>query len=77
MTVIATGFGDRFDMEKGRAEQKVTRLQDLGRVNLETPTFVRRAEQPEPRRVPVRQASFISEEDDQYDIPTFLRKSVD
>ncbi|MBP1727963.1 MAG: cell division protein FtsZ [Deltaproteobacteria bacterium] len=77
VTAIATGFGDRFDMEKGRSEKTVTRLQDVPR-SLETPTYIRRAEQPEARRAPVTKApSFLVEEDDQYDIPTFLRKSVD
>jgi cell division protein FtsZ len=77
VTAIATGFGDRFDVEKGRSEKTVTRLQDVPR-NLETPTYIRRAEQQEPRRAPVTKApSFLVEEDDQYDIPTFLRKSVD
>ena len=77
VTAIATGFGDRFDMEKGRSEKTVTRLQDVPR-SLETPTYIRRAEQPEARRAPVTKApGFLVEEDDQYDIPTFLRKSVD
>jgi len=77
VTAIATGFGDRFDMEKGRCEKTVTRLQEIPR-SLETPTYIRRAEQPEPRRAPATRApSFLVEEDDQYDIPTFLRKSVD
>jgi cell division protein FtsZ len=77
VTAIATGFGDRFDMEKGRSEKTVTRLQDVPR-SLETPTYIRRAEQPEARRTPVTKApGFLVEEDDQYDIPTFLRKSVD
>jgi len=77
VTAIATGFGDRFDMEKGRSEKTVTRLQDVPR-SLETPTYIRRAEQPEARRAPATRApSFLVEEDDQYDIPTFLRKSVD
>lgn len=76
VTAIATGFGDRFDMEKGRVE-KVSRIQDLVKVNIDTPTFIRKTDQ-DPRRSPVsRQPSFLTEEDDQFDIPTFLRKSVD
>ena len=47
------------------------------RVDLDKPTFVRKTE-PDPRRSPVsRQPSFVMDEDDQFDIPTFLRKSVD
>lgn len=76
VTAIATGFGDRFDMEKGRSEQKVTKLQDVARINLDTPTFVRNSGQDQ-RRTPVAKSTFVMEDDDQYDIPTFLRKSVD
>lgn len=76
VTAIATGFGDRFDVEKGR-DIKVTNLKEVARINLDTPTFVRKTEQ-DPRRSPIaRQPSFLTEEDDQFDIPTFLRKSVD
>jgi len=77
VTAIATGFGDRFDMEKGRSEQKVTKLQDVARINLDTPTFVRNNGQDQRRSTVVKQPSFVMEDDDQYDIPTFLRKSVD
>ena len=77
VTAIATGFGDRFDMDKGRVEPKVARLQDVSRIDLDRPTFERKSEQGQ-RRAPVsRQASFPIDEDDQFDIPTFLRKSVD
>lgn len=75
VTAIATGFGDRFDMEKGRSE-KVTSIKDI-KVNIDTPTFIRKTDQ-DPRRSPVsRQPSFLIDEEDQFDIPTFLRKSVD
>ncbi|HXC92393.1 MAG TPA: cell division protein FtsZ, partial [Geobacteraceae bacterium] len=77
VTAIATGFGDRFDMEKGRSEQKVTKLQDVARINLDTPTFVRNNGQDQRRSTVAKQPSFVMEDDDQYDIPTFLRKSVD
>jgi len=76
VTAIATGFGDRFDMEKGRSEQKVTRLQEV-RIDLDKPTFVRNSEQGQRRTTAVKQPGFMMEDDDQYDIPTFLRKSVD
>jgi len=76
VTAIATGFGDRFDMEKGRSEQKVTRLQEV-RIDLDKPTFVRNSEQGQRRTPAVKQPGFMLEDDDQYDIPTFLRKSVD
>jgi cell division protein FtsZ len=77
VTAIATGFGDRFDMEKGKIE-KVTKLQDVAsRINLDTPTFVRNSGQDQRRSPIVKQSGFVMEDDDQYDIPTFLRKSVD
>jgi len=77
VTAIATGFGDRFDIEKGKIEPKVTRLQGVSRIDLDRPTFERKSEQGQ-RRAPVsRQPSFLIDEDDQFDIPTFLRKSVD
>jgi cell division protein FtsZ len=75
VTAIATGFGDRFDVEKVKT-QNIRSIQDV-RVDLDKPTFVRKTE-PDPRRSPAsRQPSFIMEDDDQFDIPTFLRKSVD
>jgi cell division protein FtsZ len=77
VTAIATGFGDRFDMDKGRVEQKVTKLQDVVRIDLDKPTFVRNSEQGQRRTTIVKQPVFQTEDDDQYDIPTFLRKSVD
>jgi cell division protein FtsZ len=69
---IVTGFGDRFDMEKSHHEaRKVSPIQRP--VNRETPAYLRERERALPR-----QNSFITEEfDEQYDIPTFLRKSVD
>jgi len=75
VTAIATGFGDRFDVEKVKP-QSIRSIQDV-RVDLDKPTFVRKTE-PDPRRSPVsRQPSFVLDEEDQFDIPTFLRKSVD
>ncbi|WP_306536320.1 cell division protein FtsZ [Geobacter sp.] len=76
VTAIATGFGDRFDVEKQRQELKtVTPLGGRQEVNREIPTFIREKQQREPSYN--RQKGFFSDEDDQYDIPTFLRKSVD
>jgi cell division protein FtsZ len=76
VTAIATGFGDRFDMEKGRPETKVANLREI-REDLDKPTFVRNNEQGQRRTPPVKQPNFMMDDDDQYDIPTFLRKSVD
>jgi len=75
VTAIATGFGDRFDVEQAKT-QNIRSIQDV-RVDFDKPTFVRKTE-PDHRRSPVsRQPSFVMDEEDQFDIPTFLRKSVD
>jgi cell division protein FtsZ len=75
ITAIATGFGDRFDLEKGRHELKnVAPLMKQSEINREIPTFIREKQQ---RDTQTRQRSFLMDDEDQYDIPTFLRKSVD
>jgi len=75
ITAIATGFGDRFDLEKGRHELKtVSAIAKQAEINREIPTFIRDKQQ---RDTQVRQRSFLMDDEDQYDIPTFLRKSVD
>jgi cell division protein FtsZ len=84
VTVIATGFGDRFDSEKGRD----LRRSSLPQVEkhapaknvLDIPTYKRDRQQGDyvSRVRPTTTFSTYSEEnEDQYDIPTFLRKSVD
>ncbi len=78
VTAIATGFGDRFDLEKTRQEvrQEMRTLAPAGgrsEINREIPTFIREKQQ----RESLRQRSFMIDEEEQYDIPTFLRKSVD
>lgn len=75
VTAIATGFGDRFDMEKAKVD-KIRSIQDV-RIDLDKPTFVRKIEQDPRRSQATRQPSFLVDEEDQFDIPTFLRKSVD
>ncbi len=76
ITAIATGFGDRFDAEKVHMEKKnVAPL--AGReveINREIPTFIRERQH---RESISRQRTFMMEDEEQYDIPTFLRKSVD
>jgi cell division protein FtsZ len=76
ITAIATGFGDRFDMEKTRSELKSVAVpSSRSEINREIPTFIRDKQQ---RDTQSRQRGFFAdEEEDQYDIPTFLRKSVD
>ncbi|HEY6873030.1 MAG TPA: cell division protein FtsZ [Geobacteraceae bacterium] len=76
ITAIATGFGDRFDVEKVKQEMRsVAPLAGRSEINREVPTFIREKQQ---RETFGRQRGFFAEEEeDQYDIPTFLRKSVD
>ena len=75
VTAIATGFGDRFDLEKGRKELRSVVPPVRTELNREIPTFMRERQQ---RDTFSRQRSFMMEDDEeQYDIPTFLRKSVD
>lgn len=75
ITAIATGFGDRFDLEKSKSELKSVVSPASEEVNREIPTFKRIERQQ--REVPMKQRAFFMDEEDQYDIPTFLRKSVD
>jgi cell division protein FtsZ len=81
VTVIATGFGDRFDAEKVRPGYRNNlTLADKHPVippSLDVPTFQRdRARTENVTRIrPI--VSFTEDDEDQYDIPTFLRKSVD
>ncbi|MDD2337699.1 MAG: cell division protein FtsZ [Geobacteraceae bacterium] len=75
ITAIATGFGDRFDLEKSKNELKSVAPPASEEVNREIPTFKRIERQQ--REVPMKQRAFFMDEEDQYDIPTFLRKSVD
>ncbi|WP_243370044.1 cell division protein FtsZ [Geotalea sp. SG265] len=75
VTAIATGFGDRFDMEKTRQELKSVAPLVRNEINREIPTFIREKQQQ--RETFTRQRSFMIEDEEQYDIPTFLRKSVD
>jgi len=82
VTVIATGFGDRFDTERSRAERGprfLSRFQKKpfpSRKILERPTFIRDKEQSEnvTRVRPAFNPAYLDDNEDQYDIPTFLRK---
>jgi len=83
VTVIATGFGDRFDAERGHkrgfgAIPAIEKPLTSSRSSLDKPTFIRDRQQTENvTRIRPAATSFIEDDDDQYDIPTFLRKSVD
>src|SRR5512138_1841903 len=76
VTAIATGFGDRFDADYARQEgRKVSSLPPRQEVNRDIPAYIRREQQR--RDFYGRQPGLTQEDEDQYDIPTFLRKSVD
>ena len=84
VTVIATGFGDRFDVERGHkrstlgAIPAIEKQASSSRNSLDKPTFIRDRQQTENvTRIRPSASSFIEDDEDQYDIPTFLRKSVD
>ena len=81
VTVIATGFGDRFDTEKGRVFHKnslgIADKNQAIKSPLDRPTFQRDRDKTENVTRIRPTVSFIEEDEDQYDIPTFLRKSVD
>jgi cell division protein FtsZ len=81
VTVIATGFGDHFDVEKSRDVRRnslsLAEKHVVSSVSLDRPTFQRDRERTE-NVTRIRPAvTFIEDDEDQYDIPTFLRKSVD
>ncbi|GAM09505.1 cell division protein FtsZ [Geobacter sp. OR-1] len=75
ITAIATGFGDRFDLAKERQEVRKVSPLVTRRDDRERPAFERLRER---ETTAPRQSSFLVDDfDEQYDIPTFLRKSVD
>lgn len=80
VTAIVTGFGDRFEMQernRGLGQLGAAVAKQPNVINIETPTFMRdRLKSDSPR--PTRHVGSVSfDDEDQYDIPTFLRKSVD
>ena len=79
ITAIATGFGDRFDLEKTKRElkDKVSQIQEKREINRDIPAFIRNRQKQKYEVFSRQQRGFFTDEDDQYDIPTFLRKSVD
>jgi len=81
VTAIVTGFGDRFE-STGQTRTGMSPLTAIHKppkqaVNIDTPTFLRDQKQSDKIR-PVRHVGSVSfDDEDTYDIPTFLRKSVD
>lgn len=80
VTAIVTGFGDRFEMQdrnRGLSSLGLSPSKQQNIINIETPTFIRDRQKTEGVR-PTRHVGAISfEDEDQYEIPTFLRKSLD
>ena len=74
ITAIATGFGASFEKDKRHAEElkKNATTLAMGKVDRDLPTFIR-----ERQKVAPRSFGSAASEEEQYDIPTFLRKRVD
>ncbi len=74
ITAIATGFGTAFEQTKRTEDELKAQAMNIPprNPNRDTPTFLRDRKQQSPRSM--RQP--MSEEDE-YDIPTFIRKRVD
>jgi cell division protein FtsZ len=81
VTAIVTGFGDSFEAtERGRGgftPLSIMPNKPSNASNIDRPTFIRDREKNDNPR-PTRHVGTISfDDEDAYDIPTFLRKSVD
>ncbi len=74
ITAIATGFGDSFEKNKCHLKNlKSDAAKMIGsRVDLDVPTIIRNQQ-----RDAARSMRMQGRQDDEYDIPTFLRKRID
>ncbi|MFO7831580.1 MAG: cell division protein FtsZ [Desulfuromonadaceae bacterium] len=74
ITAIATGFGASFDKKhKNLEDVKENAAKRIGtNVDLDVPTIIRKQQRDSARMMRMNNA-----EEDEYDIPTFLRKRVD
>jgi cell division protein FtsZ len=81
VTVIATGFGDRADEETGVSMTQVMGAKEgHGHERLDMPAFARKQKESSVGEViKLKKLSVMSgaEDDEKYEIPTFLRKQVD
>jgi len=66
VTVIATGFEPQLEKEENKPQSAYKAAQQR---NLDRPTFL--------RKIPTREFQPEGIEDDQWDVPTFLRKQLD
>ena len=74
ITAIATGFGDSFEKDKRHLKNiKEDVAKMIGsKVDLDVPTIIRNQQRDAARNMRLK-----GNEEDEYDIPTFLRKRVD
>ena len=79
VTAIVTGFGDKFGETSGnRSFSSIAAVAKTGTVtSIDTPTFIRDRQKTEGVRPTPHVGSVSFDDEDAYDIPTFLRKSVD
>jgi cell division protein FtsZ len=90
VTVIATGFGEKVEQPRSKpalqslataAAARNKKVVHLGTIvdDLDTPTWQRKRQgAQEPETVTLDKAiQFSADDDDKYDIPTFLRKQMD
>ncbi|SJZ99562.1 cell division protein FtsZ [Trichlorobacter thiogenes] len=80
VTAIVTGFGDKFgETERNRGLSSISAIAKPNTVvSIDTPTFIRDQRQKADTPRPTRHVGSVSfDDEDAYDIPTFLRKSVD
>lgn len=81
VTVIATGFGDRASVEDTTVMSPAASLTNGSSQpsQLETPTFARKQKEASSEVIKLKKLSVLSsaEDEDKYEIPTFLRKQVD
>ncbi len=81
VTVIATGFGEvrpeTVPLEVVRMPQQQQQRAEHPRSNLDTPTYLRRRQNPENAVRLARVVGSDLEVENEYDIPTFLRRQAD
>ncbi|NOY13761.1 MAG: cell division protein FtsZ, partial [Deltaproteobacteria bacterium] len=84
ITAIATGFGDNFDSKRRVTdvikERSEALLRSNAKIDLDVPTHIRNQQtlsiKAKQREMPSRNRDLFID-DEQFDIPTFLRRRVD
>ncbi len=83
VTVIATGFGDAMGQRKNVSAPSLSSAiqvdSSTAEKNLEIPTFSRKQKESSPDTLKIKKISVLGagEEEEKYEIPTFLRRQVD